>query len=195
MRDSQLTTVLDRDVVVFDLEYTTWPGTWERGWSRDDEHREIVQIGAVRLSPDLTEIGCLECLVRPAINPILSDYFVALTGITNEVLASEQVDLQTALGALAQLALPDAPLLSNGADGGVVAESCGLSGIRSPLAATRFVSIHAALMAALGSDVPIASSDLPLAVGAAMPGRVHTALADARAIALTLRTLRRRGLA
>ena len=185
--------MLERDVVVFDLEYTAWPGSWERGWSRDDEHREIVQIGAVRLAPDLTEIGRIDCLVLPTVNPILSHYFVSLTGVTNEVLAAEGGNLATALRMLARLAAPDAPLLSNGADGGVVTESCGLSGIQSPLAASRFVSIHDALMAALRSDVPIASSDLPAAVGAAMAGRTHTALADARAIALTLRALRARG--
>lgn len=193
MRDSQLMTVLKRDVVVFDLEYTAWPGSLERGWSRNDEHREIVQIGAVRLAPDLTEVGCTECLVRPTVNSVLSDYFVSLTGISNADLDLYGVDLVTALRRLARFAAPDALLLSNGDDGGVVAESCNLSGTESPIAAARFVCIEDALLAALGSAVPIASSDLPAAVGAAMPGRAHTALADARAIALTLRTLRGNG--
>ena len=34
-------------VVVFDLEWTAWEGSIQRGWSEDWEHREIVQIGAV----------------------------------------------------------------------------------------------------------------------------------------------------
>lgn len=193
MCESQLTTVLERDVVVFDLEYTAWLGSLERGWSRADENREIVQIGAVRLAPDLAEIGCMECLVRPTVNPVLSDYFVSLTGITNADVEVAGVDLKTALCRLGRLAAPDAPLLSNGDDGGVVTESCDLGGTESPIATTRFVCIEEALLAALGSSVPIASSDLPAAIGAAMPGRAHTALADARAIALTLRTLRKNG--
>ena len=194
MSDSQLAALLDRDVVVFDLEYTAWSGSWERNWSREDEHREIVQIGAVRLSPPaLAERGSLECLVRPTVNPVLSDYFVSLTGITNEDLDASAMDLNTALRRLAELAAPDAPLLSNGRDGAVVAESCKLSGAESTFSASRFVCIHDALMAALDSTVPIASSELPSTIGAPMPGRAHTALADARAVALTLRTLRARG--
>ncbi len=194
MSVSELAALLDRDVVVFDLEYTAWPGSWERAWSGDDEHREIVQIGAVRLSPPaLAECGSLEWLVRPTVNPVLSDYFVSLTGITNADLDADATDLATALRRLARLATPNVPLLSNGADGAVVAESCELSGIDSPLSPSRFISIHDALMTALGSARPLSSPDLPSIIGAPMQGRAHTALADARAIALTLRTLRARG--
>ena len=194
MSDSQFAGLLARDVVVFDLEYTAWEGSWERGWSRPCEHREIVQIGAVRLSPDLTETVALECLVRPTVNPVLSDYFVALTGIRNADLDAAGIELGAALAELERLAAPDALLLSNGADGAVVDESCALSDTESPIPAARFVCIADLLRMSLGAPETIASSDLPAAVGAAMPGRAHTALADARAIALTLRTLRQRGL-
>ena len=84
MTDQSLSALLDRGVVIFDLEYTAWEGSLGRDWSLEDEHREIVQIGAVRLEADtLDELDALECLVRPVMNPVLSDYFAALTGITN----------------------------------------------------------------------------------------------------------------
>mgnify|MGYP003746969009 FL=1 len=38
---------LENKAVIFDLELTSWPGINERNWSRPNEHREIIQIGAV----------------------------------------------------------------------------------------------------------------------------------------------------
>ena len=38
------------EIVVCDLEYTAWAGSLQRGWSDPGEHREIVQIAAIRLS-------------------------------------------------------------------------------------------------------------------------------------------------
>ena len=70
--------------VAVDLKYTSWEGSLERGWSRPHEHREVVQIGAVRLDAGngFAEVDALDVLVRPQRNPVLSEYFVALTGIT-----------------------------------------------------------------------------------------------------------------
>jgi inhibitor of KinA sporulation pathway (predicted exonuclease) len=75
-----------------------------RGWSRPGEHRELVQIGAVHLDAGkgFSEIAALDIVVRPERNPVLSDYFVALTGITNERVAAEGTDLPAALDALAR---------------------------------------------------------------------------------------------
>jgi hypothetical protein len=38
---------LPQEIVIFDVEVTTWEGTWERRWSGEGEYREVVQIGAV----------------------------------------------------------------------------------------------------------------------------------------------------
>src|ERR1041385_6322790 len=78
-----------QSLIIFDTEYTAWPGSQETGWSRPGEYREIVQIGAVRLASSYREIETFELIVKPVLNPILSDYFVALTGINQR-----QVDLQ-----------------------------------------------------------------------------------------------------
>src|SRR3546814_14106036 len=70
-------------LVVIDLEYTSWEGALARGWSGPDEHREIVQIGAVRLevANGLAETAELSRLVPPRIHRSLSGYFPALPGI------------------------------------------------------------------------------------------------------------------
>jgi inhibitor of KinA sporulation pathway (predicted exonuclease) len=72
--------------VIFDLEFTSWPGSNERNWSLPEEDREVVQIGAVKIeiSKGLREKDSFNILVRPLKNPVLSEYFVNLTGITQE---------------------------------------------------------------------------------------------------------------
>ena len=68
--------------IIFDLEYTTWEGALDRGWDRDNEYREIVQLAALKVDSDtLQVIAKLDLLIKPTVNPILSDYFQQLTGI------------------------------------------------------------------------------------------------------------------
>jgi len=173
------------------LEYTSWEGSQERGWSWPHEHREVVQIGAVRLDAGrgFDEVSALDVLVRPQRNPVLSDYFVDLTGITNDRLAAEAGELASALDALAALAA-GAPLLSNGDDGAVVAESCALTGVENPLADDRWFDIAPALQRLLSRE-KLGSAEIPALLGLPAPGPVHDALADARAIAAGLRHLRK----
>ena len=68
--------------VIFDTEYTSWKGCQEHGWT-GTQKREIVQIAALKVSDDFEVEGTFNQLCQPAINPVLSDYFVELTKITN----------------------------------------------------------------------------------------------------------------
>ena len=84
-------------VVIFDLEFTAWEGSLESRWTRPGELTEVVQIGAVKLdAASLKEVDAFEMLVKPRVNPILSDYLVALIGIDNQQLAARGVDFVTA---------------------------------------------------------------------------------------------------
>jgi len=80
--------------IIFDTEYTTWPGCQEHGW-HEHQKREIVQLAALKISRDLRVLGTLNLLCRPAVNPVLSDYFIRLTGITNEMIQKQGADFQT----------------------------------------------------------------------------------------------------
>src|SRR5437868_7947304 len=83
--------------VVFDLEFTAWQGSVAHRWSRPGEFTELVQIGAVKVDlPSLNVVDEMNVLVRPRINPVLSDYLVELTGITNEAMATSGVDFADA---------------------------------------------------------------------------------------------------
>ena len=68
--------------VIFDTEYTSWKGCQENGW-HGNQKKEIVQISALKVSENLRVLAEFNVLCKPQINPILSDYFIDLTHITN----------------------------------------------------------------------------------------------------------------
>lgn len=177
-------------VVVADLEYTSWQGAQAREWSGPGEHREVVQIGAVRLdaSNGFAERDAFEVLVRPTVNPELSDYFIELTGIDNAALAARGATLEAALTDFAGFA-DGAIILTNGADVEVVTESCGLTDVANPLPEAGWIDIGLALGAFLGHR-RVGSAEIPALLGLPVDGPAHDALADARAIAAGLRRLR-----
>ena len=181
----------DATVAVLDLEWTAWDGSRARRWAGPGEHREIVQIGAVRLDGrrGLVEIGDFEILVRPRINPRLSDYFVNLTGLDQARLDAEGVEFPLALAALRHFIGDDvATVYSYGTDGGVIAENCRLAGLDNPFASGLFESVGPFLAQGLGQpEGSFSSGDLPKLLGFPAPGIAHTALSDARAIAQALR--------
>ncbi len=85
--------------IIFDLEFTTWEGAMESGWSGENEFREIVQIGALKISNDNFDvIEELNVLVKPKINPVLSDYFQRLTHISQEQVDQQGVSFTEAYG-------------------------------------------------------------------------------------------------
>ena len=176
-------------VVVFDLEYTSWEGAAERGWSGPGEHREIVQIGAVRLdaADGLRETGALERLVRPARNPVLSDYFVALTGIAQAAVDRDGVPFTEGLIDFLDFCNGAAALCCNGWDHRVIEENCNLAGIPYPLDEARVRNVQPILKRAIDAPSWITSSDLPRLLGLETDGPAHQGLADARAIAAALR--------
>jgi inhibitor of KinA sporulation pathway (predicted exonuclease) len=186
----------DGEVTVFDLEYTAWDGSLARDWSEDWEHREIIQIGAVRLSAEdgLAEIARFDALVRPTINPNLSDYVIELTGITEAGLAATGMSFREALDRFAGFVGDRSVLLCNGRDAAVLRENCDLNGVAFPFEETRCRNIRPQLAAALGIPESAArSGELPAKLGLPPAGEIHDAVADAVAIATVLRELRQRG--
>lgn len=180
-------------LVVFDTEYTAWAGSRECGWSRPGETREIVQIGAVRLNPacDWAVDGSLDLVIRPDRNPILSDYFKTLTGISQERVDGEGLDLATALGRFCAFGGDKGVFVCNGADPQVIQDNCHLMAIPNPLAG-RATDVSHYFMTALGQDQMISSFALPEAFGLTLNFPSHNALGDAQAVAAALMHLHRR---
>lgn len=181
-------------VVVFDLEFTTWDGARERGWSGPGEHREVVQVGAVRLDArTLEERAAFSVLVRPRINPVLSSFFERLTGITNSDLSREGMDIAAAFPAFKRFRR-GAPLWSYGRDDLVLAENIALYGLE--LTAPVASNIRAVIREASPELSRLNSGHLATALGLAVdwPGAEHDALYDCRSIAAALRHLVGRGM-
>lgn len=107
-------------IVFYDTEFTTWEGAMETGWTLPGHHREIVQIGALRYDPaEDSIIDEFSILIRPQANPDLSDYFVKLTGITQQDVEKNGVIFEDAMDAFYEyLGQDDA--VSYGADHDVI---------------------------------------------------------------------------
>tara|TARA_R110000868_G_scaffold33761_2_gene122269 strand:+ start:250 stop:825 length:576 start_codon:yes stop_codon:yes gene_type:complete len=185
----------DLALIIMDLEWTAWEGSRQRTWSAPGEEMEIVQIGAVRLAdtPALEELDAFDILVRPRINPKLDRYFTDLTGITQDQLDREGVDLKVALAEFTEFVGPSTGALGFGDEFSHIATNCQLYGLANPFADCRCDDVRAAVMALIGTERVPNSSDLPRLLGFAPPGIMHQGLSDSRCIAEALRRARKAG--
>lgn len=182
---------LPQTIVLFDTEYTCWEGSRERNWSGPNEHREIVQIGALRVDSDrLTETDAFDVLVRPRKNPLLSGYFTSLTGITQERIETKGVEFPTAIRQFS-LWCEGFPLYSFGRDGEVLEQNCTLVGIVSPIANSRFHNIRDVFQKFGVSTENYTSGTIVQAFGREPVRRAHNSLNDVRTILDGLRELSR----
>lgn len=122
-----------RRIVIFDTEFTTWDGARDNGWtgrtpSGEKQHREIVQIGAIKVDwPSGTVVSTFDQFVKPLVNPDLSPYFTNLTGITQEQVDTKGVSFAEALENFLAFIGEDGPLYSYGNDIGIMGESVALN--------------------------------------------------------------------
>jgi len=117
------------EAIIYDLEWTAWSGARERDWSEKDEYREIIRIGAISIDLDsLQEIKTLDVFVKPAVNPILSDYCTKLTDITDEQIQTEGIELHEALHKFVDF-VGKRNIFCNGNDIVVILENLGLNNI------------------------------------------------------------------
>ncbi len=174
---------------IFDLELTAWEGSLARNWAGPGEYREIVQIGAVKLDAEtLEEVGAFEVLTKPVRNPILSDYFIRLTHISDQQLARDGISFEEGYGAFLAFS-QGAPCWSYGDDTAILTENIALHGLegRMPPQAGHDIIPH--LLAAGLKLAGVNSGKLATHVGAEWHGQEHDGLDDARSIAAALRVL------
>ena len=180
--------------VVFDLEFTSWPGSNERNWSLPNEDREIIQIGAVKIETtgDMREVDSFTILVRPLKNPILSDYIVNLTEITQEKVEKEGILFPLALSRFINF-IGEHPIdiLSNGGDEEVIEENCQIHNIPFLSIFKKSTDLKIYFSEVLGiSRKNCTSGMLPELFGLNNYEKQHDALGDARSISQALRYLR-----
>ncbi len=173
---------LPQQFILVDTEYTTWEGAQARAWSGPGEHKELVQIGAIRVDAEtLAETNAFQVLIRPTINPTLSQYFIDLTGITQQQVDEQGLDVEKAIAHFAHWS-GDLPLFCFGTDGQVIAGQCELAGIRNPFALDRFCDIRDTFEARGVPAHQFMSSTIVTAFGHQPERSGHNALNDARSI-------------
>jgi len=92
--------LLPEKFIIFDTEYTAWEGSQERNWSDDDEYMELVQIGALKVIKTDTTIKIVKKIniyIKPKKNPDLSEYFINLTGITQNTIDKKAITFNEAM--------------------------------------------------------------------------------------------------
>ncbi|MBF0248002.1 MAG: exonuclease domain-containing protein [Alphaproteobacteria bacterium] len=191
-----LTSLTHGDVVVFDTEWTSWPGFMESGWKQEGRYLEIIQIGAVRLdaADGFRETDSFQIVIRPERNPTLSEYIIELTGITQEAVDTHGLTFAEGLARFeAFLDRSPTRLLVWGVDHEVIARNCRLHAIAFPRRFEDTLNMHRGFvdMGLIGHECY--SSDLPARFGLACAEPAHDALGDSRALASVLRHLRARG--
>ena len=173
---------LPTQFVLFDTEYTTWEGAQARQWSGPNEHKELVQIGAIRVDRDsLQEADHFQCLIRPAVNPTLSQYFIDLTGITQAQVDREGIGVEEALTTFVAWT-NGLPLYCFGTDGQVIAGQCELATIACPFDDARFYDIRPVFEAQGIPAREYMSSTIVQAFELTLTRSGHDALNDARSI-------------
>ena len=180
-------------IVIFDTEFTTWEGAMERGWSGPNEHREIVQIGALLAETEnFTELDSFNVFVKPKINPKLSEFFIELTGIAQEMVDDKGIDFKDALEKFHRFAR-DYPLYSWGGTGdpAVIRENCEMNSIAFPFEEARFFSSSAVFETRGVSTEGYTSGTIVKALGKEVHQRGHNALNDVRTTLEGLKQLKK----
>jgi inhibitor of KinA sporulation pathway (predicted exonuclease) len=181
-------------LVFFDTEFTSWEGSLERQWSESWESREVVQIGAVATVAEREkwrEVESFGCLVKPMRNPELSDYFIELTGITQQAVDEEGLDLPDALEGFQNFAKRHGGrCLSWGNDVEILEESCEVRGLDWDRRGLTFENVRP-LAERLGISVNGLQSGMLLDhFGLSTEGHHgHDAICDARSIGRSLEHL------
>ena len=158
-----------------------------------NEYKEIVQIGAIKIETigNLKEVSSFELVVKPIKNPILSDYIVKLTRITQEKIEKGGILFPVALSHFKKfIGKQPTNILCNGDDIEVLEENCQIHSIPLPSVFTQLTDLRPYFSEGLEiSQKDCISSALPELFGLNNFKKPHDALGDAKSIAQVLRFL------
>lgn len=176
---------MTRPYIVMDTEYTTWPGARERRWKGPGERREILQIAAIKLDAEGREVSRFLRYVKPVFNPVLSEFTIELTGITQEKVDTEGVPFAQSLREYVEF-VDGLDCWCYGRDDAIIKENAEWFDVDFH---PRLYFDARALVAASGHDpADWSSGSVHQLVGAPRPGvREHDALDDCMSLDLFLK--------
>ena len=92
--ETSIYNLLPDEFIIFDTEFTSWKNSIKNNWKNKNEYKELVQIGALKVKKTkktLKIVDKLNIYIKPEINPILSDYFKNLTGISQSIIEKKGI--------------------------------------------------------------------------------------------------------
>lgn len=179
--------ILPNKFVIYDTEYTTWKGAQERDWNAPGEEKELVQLGAIKVS-ELLEIDSLLLYIKPRINPELSVFFTQLTGVTQEDIDTNGRLFEEAYQTFMEWS-EGLSKFSYGSDHTVISLNHELYDTGVDIPEVEFNDVRDVFKAAGVDTSKYMSSTIPRAFGLTPPPNGHDALNDARSILLALQTV------
>ena len=192
-------------VIIYDTEFTTWPGAMACGWSQEPyHHRELVQLAAIKLQAGqgYREAAQFSMIAQPLINPKVSEFFSDLTGITQMQIDAEGIPAEQVLENFKTFCGESKTrIVSNGQDINILAETAGLQGWRLPIPNNQFGNIRPAMHQAIETELGHAVIWENYPSGRAyelldlniQSDATHNALHDVLSLASTCLELERRG--
>lgn len=182
--------------IIFDSEFTAWPGSWENNWSRPGEYREIIQIAAALIDPfDHYKIKSeFDILVKPSVNPYLSSYIQNLTGISQKDIDKHGVNFSQALREFYMFCKKGSlKAYCYGADQNAFIETCKLNKLNFTDYFENFYDIRDVFKKAGIDTSKYESGTLYKSVGLSFNKKQHYALNDVKSIVVTLQYLHKKG--
>lgn len=167
------------EIVLMDTEQTCWEGSWERrqaGAPLDTDLREVIQIGAVTVDAgDFRVLSQFEHVVRPRVNPVLTEFCVALTGVTQGRIDAEGTSYEEGLKAFLDY-VGGRPVVVYNADEDVLRENVAINGLSAEIPTFRRLKGD---LERCGVDMThVNSGKIAKRLGSAATYREHDALAD-----------------
>lgn len=182
---------LPKKIIIWDTEFTCWENSDKNGWTAPGQAKELIQIGAIRLrTSDFSEIDKFDILIKPMASPVLSDYLIELTGITQKKVDKYGLSFKKALPMFLSW-VGKSNLYSWGlTDFWALAETCKINGIILPIPKNRFFDARMIFWKNGVAAENYQSSTIVRAFGKKPERHAHSSMNDAQTIVDALRALR-----
>ncbi len=169
--------------VYLDLEYC-YPGmTRQTGRPGENDLRQVVQIAAICYDHSAgKELSSFNVFTSPPYTKELPNFFIELTGITQEQVDEKAIIFPVALEKFVKFCA-DVSIYTFDKDWYVLRQNCGYYDIDFPFEKAPFIRIQKSLKKWGLTQSEYSSGTLYKAAGLKMDGHVHNALHDVRSMA------------
>ena len=173
----------DGTVILLDAEFTCWDGSLASGWSDPEHPAEMIEIGMIAYDANSQiEIASLTSLIKPRVNPILSDYCLNILPIVQTEIDSAP-EFETVMSEvsnwLEQHSTPKSPTAAWGKiDRSHTTNQSKRHSVSDPFGTRPHIQVDELVKATLGIETQIEREDVRIRLNIeSITGR-HRALSD-----------------